>query len=443
MSDAQIDVPKMEYVRVEMLPQQEPPRNTIGAVGWTKQNLFSSIPNTILTIVAGLLIALVAYRVLPWIFLGVWNADSLAQCREIFSQQYGEYEPACWAVVRDRWDQIIFGYSFGNLSEGLYWRPIAGLILILVALSPILYPKLPRNLYYATIAALFLYPWLIWGGSLWGPLTVALCIVAGVFAYRGLSTLMITAFALPLSMVLIFLLLIFALPPVSAGINSVVPIELQTVESREISGFVLSITIGIVAIVASLPIAVFLALGRQSDLFIVNKLSTGFIEIIRGVPLITLIFVATILLKYFLPSSVNLDPVVAVMVLVTLFTAAYIAEVIRGGLAALPKGQYEAADALGLTYWQAQRLIILPQALKISIPGIVSNFISVFKDTTLVSIVALNDPIGISDSIRANSDWNGIVWELYAFIAIVFWLFCFSMSRYSLWLERQLQTGHR
>jgi general L-amino acid transport system permease protein len=148
-------------------------------------------------------------------------------------------------------------------------------------------------------------------------------------------------------------------------------------------------------------------------------------------------------MKYFLPSSVDLDPVLAVMILVTLFTAAYIAEVIRGGLAALPKGQYEAADALGLTYWQAQRLIILPQALKISIPGIVSNFISVFKDTTLVSIVALNDPLGIGDSIRADSNWNGIVWELYGFIALVFWLFCFGMSRYSMYLERRLQTGHR
>ena len=231
--------------------------------------------------------------------------------------------------------------------------------------------------------------------------------------------------------------------PISGAFASVAPLELQPVASREISGFVLSITIGVVAIVVSLPIAILLALGRQSDLLIVNKLSTAFIEIIRGVPLITLIFVATVLMKYFLPSSVNLDPVLAVMILVTLFTAAYIAEVIRGGLAALPKGQQEAADSLGLNYWQAQRLIILPQALKISIPGIVSNFISVFKDTTLVSIVALNDPLGISDSIRSNSDWNGIVWELYGFIALVFWIFCFSMSRYSMYLERKLRTDHR
>ena len=197
------------------------------------------------------------------------------------------------------------------------------------------------------------------------------------------------------------------------------------------------------AIVASLPIAIILALGRQSDMWIVNKLCTGFIEVIRGVPLITLLFVATILLNYFLPRGVEFDVILRVNILVTLFTAAYIAEVIRGGLAALPKGQYEAADALGLNYWQAQRLIILPQALKISIPGIVSNFISVFKDTTLVSIVALNDPLGIANNVRANSDWNGIVWELYGFIALIFWLFCFSMSRYSMYLERKLRTDHR
>ncbi|CUI31308.1 amino acid ABC transporter permease [Cognatishimia activa] len=434
----------LSYVRTEMLEQKAPPASSVGLVGWLRANLFSSVGNSILTVVTLFFLLSLLASMMPWIFLGIWNADSLSHCREIFAERYGDStEYACWAVVRDRWDQIIFGYSFGNLNEGLYWRPLVGLALIILALLPILYPNVPRVLYVATAASLFLYPWLIWGGSIWGPLTIALCIIAGVFIYRFASRFMIMAFAMPVAIVGTALLIYFAMAPVAGALGSAVPIELQSVPSREISGFVLSITIGIVAIVASLPIAVLLALGRQSDLFIVNKLSTGFIEIIRGVPLITLIFVATVLMKYFLPSSVDLDPVLAVMVLVTLFTAAYIAEVIRGGLAALPKGQYEAADALGLTYWQAQRLIILPQALKISIPGIVSNFISVFKDTTLVSIVALNDPLGISDSIRSDSDWNGIVWELYGFIAIVFWLFCFSMSRYSLWLERQLQTGHR
>jgi len=117
--------------------------------------------------------------------------------------------------------------------------------------------------------------------------------------------------------------------------------------------------------------------------------------------------------------------------------------VIRGGLAALPKGQYEGADSLGLDYWQAQRLIIMPQALKISIPGIVSTFIGLFKDTTLVSVIGLLDPLGLSNSIRADQAWNGVVWELYGFIAVMFFIFCFGMSRYSMYLERKLQTGHR
>jgi general L-amino acid transport system permease protein len=186
-----------------------------------------------------------------------------------------------------------------------------------------------------------------------------------------------------------------------------------------------------------------LALGRQSDLLIVKAMCVGFIEFIRGVPLITLLVVASTLLNIFLPPGTNFDIIVRVIIMVTLFASAYMAEVVRGGLAALPKGQYEAADALGLDYWKAQRLIIMPQALKISIPGIVSTFIGVFKDTTLVSVIGLLDPLGLSNAIRADQAWNGIVWELYGTIGLLFFVCCFSMSRYSMYLERKLQTGHK
>ena len=152
---------------------------------------------------------------------------------------------------------------------------------------------------------------------------------------------------------------------------------------------------------------------------------------------------ASTLLNIFLPPGTNFDIILRVLIMVTLFAAAYMAEVIRGGLAALPTGQYEAADALGLDYWKAQRLIIMPQALKISIPGIVSTFIGVFKDTVLVSIIGLLDPLGLSNGIRGDQNWNGIVWELYGFIALMFFIFCFSMSRYSMYLERRLRTDHR
>ena len=205
----------------------------------------------------------------------------------------------------------------------------------------------------------------------------------------------------------------------------------------------LSIIIGVTGIALSLPLGILLALGRQSNLFIVKTICVGFIEFIRGVPLITLLFTASLLLNYFLPPGTNFDIILRVVIMVTIFAAAYMAEVIRGGLAALPRGQYEAADALGLDYWQAQRLIIMPQALKISIPGIVNTFIGLFKDTTLVVFIGLLDPIGLSNSIRANQSWNGIYWELFIFIGLCFFIFCFGMSRYSLYLERRLKTDHR
>jgi general L-amino acid transport system permease protein len=222
------------------------------------------------------------------------------------------------------------------------------------------------------------------------------------------------------------------------------PLAITPVPSDAFGGFLLSVTLGVGGIALSLPLGITLALGRQSDMLLVKALSVGFIEFIRGVPLVTLLFVASLLLNYFLPPGTNFDIILRVEILVTLFASAYIAEVIRGGLAALPRGQYEAADALGLEYWKAQRLIILPQALKISIPGIVSTFIGMFKDTTLVVFVGLYDPLkGITDIVRADFNWKGIYWEPYIFTGTIFFLFCFSMSRYSMYLERKLKRDHR
>jgi general L-amino acid transport system permease protein len=232
--------------------------------------------------------------------------------------------------------------------------------------------------------------------------------------------------------------------PVVEAISSVLPIGLTAVTSDQFGGFLLAIVIGVTGISFSLPIGILLALGRQSDMLIVKTLSVCFIEFVRGVPLITLLFTASLLLQYFLPPGTNFDIILRVIILVTFFAAAYLAEVIRGGLAALPRGQYEAADALGLDYWRAQRLIILPQALKISIPAIVSTFIGLFKDTTLVSFVGLMDPLrGVTTILRADIDWKGIYWEPYIFVGAIFFLICFGMSRYSMYLEQKLKTDHR
>jgi general L-amino acid transport system permease protein len=237
---------------------------------------------------------------------------------------------------------------------------------------------------------------------------------------------------------------VFAAPFLAEHVYAWLPLALQPVTSDQFGGFLLAITIGVTAIAFSLPIGIILALGRQSDMLIVKTLCVGFIEFIRGVPLITLLFTASLLLQYFLPPETKFDIILRVIILVTLFSAAYLAEVIRGGLAALPRGQYEAADALGLDYWAAQRLIILPQALKISIPSIVSTFIGLFKDTTLVSFVGLLDPLrGVTNVVRADINWKGIYWEPYIFVGAIFFVFCFGMSRYSMYLENKLKTDHR
>ena len=224
---------------------------------------------------------------------------------------------------------------------------------------------------------------------------------------------------------------------------SIIPIGLRPVASDRLGGFLLTFIIGVTGIAASFPIGVVLALGRQSNLIFIKAVSVMFIEAMRGVPLITLLFVASTVLNYFLPPGTTFDLVLRVLIMVTLFASAYMAEVVRGGLAALPRGQYEAAHALGLDYWKSMRLIILPQALKISIPGIVNTFIGLFKDTTLVIIIGLLDPLGLTTTIRATPEWNGIVVEPYVFIAVFFFIFCFGMSQYSAYLERKLETGHK
>lgn len=429
------------FVRTEMLPELDPPASTVGVVGWMRENLFSSWINSILTVISVGFIYYVLAGILPWIFQSAWNADSLNECREIFKEAYGTtHGHACWGVVNDRWLQLLYGFY----PDYLYWRVNLSLVLTLVALAPVLFAeRAPRQLIYLTAAYPFLMPWLLWGGSIWSPITAAIGFVIGFFAYRILTNMLGSLAGLILSVLAAIIWWMFLATPVADGLGSVLNISIESVQSRQFGGFMLALLLGIVAIGCSLPLGILLALGRQSDLLIVKAICVGFIEFIRGVPLITLLFVASLLLNVFLPPGTNFDIILRVMIMMTLFSAAYMAEVIRGGLAALPKGQYEGADSLGLNYWQAQRLIIMPQALKISIPGIVSTFIGIFKDTTLVSIIGLFDVIGLSNAIRADTAWNGIYWELFAFIAVLFFIVCFSMSRYSMYLERKLQTGHK
>ncbi len=536
------------FVRTEMLQPETPPVLERGIVKWLRENLFSGPFNTILTLVGLYILWWGLSGFLPWVFGGVWSAESLGECRRIIAERTGGdgSEAACWAMIRERWPQYLFGFY----PQSLYWRPTLAFVLLFVALAPVLFSHLPRKMIWFTLAYPLVAYILLWGGPLWTPLLVLISIPLGwgvwrLYAFRlnavariiyGLIVAAAVAYVLHIigkfsfgvvsdfidmmnarpestadtaassaigaifswlwwlfssfiwDLIFVILWLLFGLtwsfiyigaalafagvvnsawnrssyvgllagvlvalamlfygaPIAGQWINSILPVGLVPVESDQFGGFLLAIVIGVTAISFSLPLGILLALGRQSDMFIVKTISVGFIEFIRGVPLITLLFTASLLLQYFLPPGTTFDLILRVIILVTFFAAAYLAEVIRGGLAALPRGQYEAADALGLDYWRAQRLIIMPQALKISIPGIVSTFIGLFKDTTLVSFVGLLDPLrGVTAAVRADIDWKGIYWEPYVFVGAIFFVICFGMSRYSMYLEQKLKTDHR
>ena len=220
---------------------------------------------------------------------------------------------------------------------------------------------------------------------------------------------------------------------------------LPVVETSQWGGFILTLVIALLGIIASLPLGILLALGRRSNMPIIRSVCVVFIEFWRGVPLITVLFMAAYVLPLFFPTGMNFDQLLRALIGVALFSAAYMAEVVRGGLQSLNKGQYEAADSLGLSYWRSMRLIILPQALKAVIPGIVNTFIGLFKDTTLVLIIGLLDLLGMVNAAIADPNWSirSVPTTGYAFVAITFFIFCYGMSRYSRFVEEKLNTGHK
>ena len=361
-------------------PDLPPPVRTTGVAAWAHQNLFSSPLNIFLTL-AGLWLL---YSIIPpaveWAFIkSIWTADSRTEC---WDKMEVPEEAACWAFIKGRLKLFIYGFY----PAAERWRVNLSFVLLIFAILPVLYDKLPgrRHWYWYVAAFPFLAGWLLVGG--------------------------------------------FGLP---------------RVDTDQFGGFMLTLVIGVTGISFSLPIGIALALGRTSDMPVMRMLCVLFIEFIRGVPLIALLFVASTMLNYFLPPGTSFDLLMRVLIMVTLFSSAYIAEVVRGGLQGIPTGQAEAADSLGLSYWKSQRLIVLPQALKISIPGIVNTFIGLYKDTTLVLIIGMLDPLGIGRASLADAQWAGLAREVYLFIAVFFFLCCFGMSRYSLYLERKLDTGYQ
>jgi general L-amino acid transport system permease protein len=475
------------FVRTEIIEARPEPKSQVAVLGWLRDNLFSSPLNSALTALGLIISYFLLSSSIPWLMNGVWHASSLRECWDIVARENGKGASGpCWAMIAARGHQFLFGL----FPPTQYWRPIFAFGLMFVALAPLLYNGLkwpatiitglvtflvpvlmyelgaargqvslvlvclasmtvlawfsPKRL--LAIAAIypFLAYWLLWGGTAWLPVCLMLGFILLGAAWRLLYRRLGAALAATASIAVAIVWWLWAQQYAATALHNIMPISLEAVRSEDFGGFLLAFIIGVTSIAASLPIGILLALGRRSGMPIVQTLCVGFIEFIRGVPLITVLFAANFMLLYFLPPRTNFDLISRVIIVVVLFSSAYIAEVIRGGLAGLPLGQYEAADSLGLNYWQAQRLIALPQALKISIPGVVSSFISLFKDTTLVALVGLMDPLqGVTKIVRADAAWKGIYWEPYIFVGAIFFIFCFSMSRYSKYLEDKLKTDHR
>jgi len=238
--------------------------------------------------------------------------------------------------------------------------------------------------------------------------------------------------------IIIFLLFIF--PFIAINLISGGNFGLEWVETTAWGGLSLTFIISIFALLFCFPIGMFLALGRRSLAPVIRYSSIGFIEFWRGVPLITVLFMASVMMPMFLPDGTYMDKLVRVIIAITLFEAAYMAEVIRGGLQALPRGQYDAGKSLGMGYWRMHLLVILPQALKLVIPGIANTFLALVKDTPLILVVGLLELVGMIDMAKSNPDWLGFATEGYIFAGVVFWIICFNMSRYSQRLERKYKT---
>ena len=520
------------FARHEDAPILPPPAGTVGIRGWLRKNLFPSFGNSVLTIVLGALLALIAWKIIDWALIrAVWTGQDREACAI-------EGAGACWPFVWAKYPQWLFG--FYPVEER--WRPTLVFLIGAAAVVPMLMPSVPFkkwNALFLAVAFPVLALILLSGGNFNVPLTgyAVLALVAllgsvllpmaslgiedgvksnragallalvgvmpallwlfteGVAALAGLLSVLghaaglqsfdplgmparaleglrdrvighwMTPFVLAAVIALAagFTLaslfqqrgrmawgpvggwLIAALTAIAILLLLDIDFGLVPVETSNWGGLLVTLVVSVTGIAASLPLGILLALGRRSRMPIVRLFSVIFIEVWRGVPLITVLFMSSVMLPLFLPEGLTFDKLLRALIGISLFSAAYMAEVVRGGLQAIGKGQYEGAMALGLSYWQMMRKIILPQALKISIPNIVGNFIGLFKDTTLVLIVGIYDFLGIITTGTQDAKWASEQTGNtgYFVAAIVYWAFCFGMSRYAIFTERRLSAGTR
>ena len=414
--------------------QLAPPVDESGALGWMRKNLFSSWGNGITTVVLIVAVIWILSGFLDWaVFTANFTASVGSECRG---------GGACWALIREKYRYIFFG----SFPYEQHWRPLFAVIAMLTML--------------VTSADRRMWNWrllVIWGlgsfvtfllmfGQIHIPLSLFLTIALVV---GGIGMNLRKAIAEPVEMNAYRALAAIGLVGLALRIAGILPAwslaiaPFSYVETSLWGGIPVTIILATYGLAFAFPYGVLLALGRRSNLPLIKGLCVGFIELIRGVPLISLLIMASVMLPLFLPSGTTIDKFLRAQVAVILFAGAYIAEVIRGGLQSLPKGQFEAADAMGLSYPQKTLLIILPQAIRVVIPPLINTFIGFFKDTSLVLIIGIFDFLNTANQALVDPNWAGFPGEVYLFAAFVYFIFCFSMSRYSKYLEVELNKGTR
>lgn len=384
-SEGDLAVAQIKFVRQATLEQQPPPASMSGAVGWLRENLLSTPFNVVMTI----LIVLLALWIIPGLlnFLlidAVWTGADRDACREIVQNRpIG----ACWPFA---WERLAY-FTYGSYPIAERWRVDVFFAMLAVGVFWLLWLKAPRR----DLAAYYCF------------------IVLPICSYILLS-----------------------------GFEA---IGLPHVDTVLWGGVLVTIVVSAVGIVVSLPIGILLALGRRSDMPTVKLFSVLFIEFVRGVPLVTVLFMASVMLPLFVPEQYSPDKLLRALIGIAMFASAYMAEVVRAGLQAIPKGQFEGAMAVGLGYWQMMRLIVLPQALKITIPNIVNTYIGLFKDTTLVFIVGIFDLLHTIEVSRLDPKWATPVTSTtgYAVAGIFYLVFCYAMSRYARATEARLAKSER
>ena len=439
----------MAYVQAETTAARPAPMFETSTLGWLHKNLFSSWTNAVLTLLSLYIIYSVVWGLWVWgVADAVWVAKDRRECFDI------NINGACWAGVI----QWLDNFFYGRYPRDELWRVNLGGLMLVLWMAPMWLPRVKDKIWIGA-TTVFLYPFLagyIFAGGEKGifmQVMVTLAIVCfigntvnaivGLSSGRGVRDVAIQLLGKQKASDATqrnSLLAIFAAAFVVVFVLQM-GWTVEEISWTKWGGMFLTLVISGIGIASALPLGIVLALGRRSELPVIRVLCTSFIEIFRSVPLITVLFMATTMFPLFMPEGFVLNKLVQVIIAVSLFSGCYMAETVRAGLQAIPKGQYEAAHTVGLGYWGTMGFVVMPQALKHMIPNIVGSFIGLLKDTTLVSIIGLFDVLGMLRSVSQDVPWRGLHKEPLIFGAVLFFIICFAMSKYSRHLEVKLSAG--